>query len=70
MIFLQGTMDIAKMLEQSASPDMVHAWWTDVFPIGRPGKLKKIAAIFDYLYAEGGGFSTRAELLIDGGRTI
>jgi hypothetical protein len=49
---------------------MVHAWWTDVFPIGRPGKLKKIAAIFDYLYAEGGGFSTRAELLIDGGRTI
>jgi len=70
MIFLQGTMDIAKMLAQSYDPDIIYARWTYVFPIGRLGKLKKIATIFAYLAAEGLAFAVGTEFRIDGGSTI
>jgi hypothetical protein len=61
---------IDNVLAQSDDPEMVHAWWTDVFPIGRLGKLKKIDAIFAYLAAEWLAFAAVAEFCIDGGSTI
>jgi NAD(P)-dependent dehydrogenase (short-subunit alcohol dehydrogenase family) len=59
-----------QQLARAPDPEEALKRWSAKMPIGRLGKVEEIAAMAVYLASDESGFTTGAELSIDGGATI
>lgn len=64
------TAILDKVLAQVPNPDEVYAGWVSTHPIGRIGVPEEIAAAAVYLGSDESGFTTGAELRVDGGSSL
>lgn len=64
------TAILDKVLAQVPNPDEVYAGWVSTHPIGRIGTPEEIAAAAVYLGSDESGFTTGAELRVDGGSSL